>query len=538
MSGFKPAGGLSPEQEGAVDSIVNLDDGSIPKADNGELVESSTVENSTTKEWLFNKSIEVPQASIQISDPLSISEATTVVITRDKVRSKNVVSVSSDIDSTNGSSKLNFDLAPSSQVVTAQPDFGTSLTSNPLVVPLLATRANQTNIVTLKTGSVMNNFRATIVDNTTGLTLKYIPSKEAVDSGVGGLDLPVGNSVFNFNDDLPDNPTAGLFYLGFTPLRQFQGQASTLNIFADSVDILGEPGGIPFIINDIHFLSSTTVPFIEDVTNLVDSYTRLNNENTNLSGVTSGIAVTYLATSTIDTVSSGQFTSGVLTSSNPSVETVGDSTFSQNDLVQINNTILNDGLYEVEDHTGTLLSVRGVGVVDNVEGFTSSDFITTVDSGNITKVNISVIRAGVDGKWESGKGSATPLTFVDIDIFGSEYQFESDESESTTTSQTFVNKLTLTTPTIPAGSYRGEITCAVTNDSSNKIVVIETSLDGDLVNESSYSPKAGGEFLVKTSFSNDTITDGVHTLDLNFKAGSTGGTAKIKNARIEIFRVS
>ena len=236
-----PAIGLSEDQSDAVKSVIDLDDNAIPKGSDGKLVESSTNEDPASKEWTFDKSIEVPQASVKISDTLSISEATLLPITRDKVQSTSIVSVGSAISDTAGSSKLNFQHVPSGQTVIAQPVFNTTLTSNPLIVPLLSTLANQTDIVTLKLGAAMTNFRATIVDDLTGITLKYIPSKAVVNAGVGGLSLPAGDVEFNFNSDLPDNPGAGLFRLGFTPLRQSSGQASTLTFFADSVSILGEP---------------------------------------------------------------------------------------------------------------------------------------------------------------------------------------------------------------------------------------------------------------------------------------------------------
>ncbi len=531
-------GGLTPEQEGAVGSIIDLPDDTIPKAEGGELVESSTHEDPTTEEWTFDESIEVPQASVKISDTLSISEATLLAITRDKVQSTNVVNVGSAISDIPGSSKLVFQHVPSIQHVIAQPDDSVALTTNPLVVPLLSTLANQTDIVTLRTGSPMNNFRATIVDNLTGITLKYIPSKAVVVAGTGGLDLPAGDAIFNFNSDADDIPASGLFFLGFTPLRQSAGQASTFTIFADTMDILGEAGGIPYIENDIHFLESTTVPFIEDVTNLKDSYSRINNEQTSLSGETGGVLATYLATSDTDTISTGQFTIGDAGTSNPTVVTVTGGIFAQDDLVQINGTVLNDGLYEVEDHTGTTLTVKGIGTVPTIEDFTATDFITTEDTGTITKVNVSIIRSGVDGKWEQGKGSSTPLSFAVIDLFGSEYQFEVDESESTTSSTTFQNKLTLTTPVIPAGNYRGEITFEVTNDSGDKPVVTQVTLDGTPFNESFYAPKFADEYIVKTSFSNQALTNDIHDIEVNFRATSEGGTAKIRNTRIEIFRVS
>ena len=415
MSGFKPFI-LTGDQEDAVDSIVELPDDSIPKAIGGELVVSSTNENPTTKEWLFNRSIEVPQSSVKISDTLSISEATLLSITRDKVQSTNIINVGSAVDDAAGSSKLVFQHVPSIQSVIAQPDFSVSLTDNPLVVPLLSTLSNQTDVVTIKTGSPMANFRATITDNLTGIILKYIPSREVVDSGTGGLDLPAGDVLFHFNSDLDDVPASGLFYLGFTPLRQSAGQAATLVFIADTMDVLGEAGGIPFLQNEIHFLEPTIVPFIENVTNLSDPYTRINNTYTTTSGATGGVVTTYLPTSSVDTIDDGQFTVGEDAVINPTVVTVTGAVFAPNDLVQISGTVLNDGLYEVDSHVGVLLTVKGVGTAPTVEDFTATNFITTEDSGTVTKVNVSVMRSGIDGEWEYGKGSVTGLEFSKVGI--------------------------------------------------------------------------------------------------------------------------
>ena len=394
----------------------NLTEGQVPKADAqnpSELIYSGATVDPVTGQWTFDKSIIVPQASLNISDTLSISEATLVALVRDKIQKTNIIYIGASVDESAGSSKLNFQHVPSVQNIVAQPIFNTMLTANPLVIPLLATLSNQTDVVTLKIGAPMTNFRATIVDDLTGIVLKYIPSKEAITTGVG-LNLPAGDVRFNFNSDLPDNPGAGLFYLGFTPLRQQAGQAATLTIFADSVNILGEPGGLPYLENEIHFLEETTIPFTENITNIEDNYSRLNNEYSSLSGITGGIVVTYQATATVDTITQGQFTVGIAATSNPTLETNVGNVFSQNDLVQITGTVLNDGLYEVEDHTGTLLTVRGIGTIPTVEGFTGTNFITTKDSGTVTKVNVAIIRSGTNGDWELGKGSATGFVFSPV----------------------------------------------------------------------------------------------------------------------------
>ena len=545
MAGFKPPGGLSTPQQDAVDSIVNNPDGNVPKTVGGKLVESSTNENSTSKEWVFNKSIEVPQASIKISDPLSISEATLVTITRDLIQSKNIVSVGSAIDDVTGSGKIEIEHVPSFQQVVAQPDFSVTLTSNPLVVPLLATLENQTDRVTVKIASAMTNFRAIIRDNLTGLIIKYIPNKEVVDKGVGGLNLPVGDVIFHFNDDSDDVPLSGLFYLGFTPLRQRAGQAGTLTFFADSVAILGAAFGIPYLENYISFLEESTVPFINDVTNLADPYTRLNNTNTSLSGVTGGVTVNYLATSDTDTVSTGQFTSGVASTSNPTVETITGGVFSQNDLIQISGTIFNDGLYEVESHVLTDLTIRGVGTVNVVEGFTASDFITTEDSGTITKVNVGVIRSGTSGDWETGKGAVTPISFSTIiALFGTEFEEFSSLAQSSTTSGTFQSKLSVTTSTKPAGKYRISFTAQITNKKKEKGTDLEFKVDG----VAQHTHSNGGDYLfhnikedngwVSESITTYTTLGSPATIDLDISYRKDEDEARISDARIDIWRVS
>jgi len=542
---FGPAlpGGLTPPQEDAVDSIVNLPDDSIPKSLGGELVASSTNEDPTTEEWTFNKSIEVPQASIKVSDTLSISEATLLPIVRDKVLATNIVNIGSSIADNSGSSRLDFQHVPSIQTVIAQPDFGTTLTSNPLVVPLLSVLANQTDAVTLKIASPMVNFRATIVDNLTGTILKYIPSKEAVESGVG-LSLPTGDVVFNFNSDLPDNPGAGLFYLGFTPLRQYEGQASTFTVLADSVAMLGEPGGIPYFENEIHFLESTTIPFTENITNVADSYSRVNNEYTSVSGATGGVLVTYLATATADTIVAGQFTAGDAGVSNPTIATVTGGVFSQNDLVQINGTVLNDGLYEVDSHVGALLTVRGIGTVATVEDFTSTNFITTEDTGTITKVNVSIMRSSDTGEWEQGKGNSTPLSFNGLGVFGSEFEEFSSLAQSSTTSSSFQSKLSATTATKPAGKYRITFNAQATNKDGDKATEVEFEVNG----AAQHNHTNGGDYITVISKEDNQwasllvvsyITLGSPaTIDLDINYRKDDKTARISDARIEIWRVA
>lgn len=73
MSGFKPIGGtLTPEQEDAIESIVNLPDDAIPKAISGALVESSTTEDATTEEWTFEQRGFMESKNISLVAPTTV----------------------------------------------------------------------------------------------------------------------------------------------------------------------------------------------------------------------------------------------------------------------------------------------------------------------------------------------------------------------------------------------------------------------------------------------------------------------------------
>jgi hypothetical protein len=166
---------------------------------------------------------------------------------------------------------------------------------------------------------------------------------------------------------------------------------------------------------------------------LADNHTYVNAGYTSTVAQTGGLVVNYLptATNTLCT-GAGVFSAGVDGVSDPSVTTTSSAVFSAGDFIQISNTLngQNDGLYEVLSHVGTLLKIRSTlngaaGASDQVMDFTDGQFVAVTDADAvITKVNISVLRAGVDGTWESAYGSSTSgFTFLDLaSVAGSSLQ--------------------------------------------------------------------------------------------------------------------
>ncbi len=140
-----------------------------------------------------------------------------------------------------------------------------------------------------------------------------------------------------------------------------------------------------------------------------DNFMYLNAGYTTAVARNGGLVVNTLPTATADTVG-GAFVVGVAATSNPTVVTAGSATFSAGDVVQISGSAdqVNDGIYEVESHVGTTLTIRGVGTTSTTQEWPRNQFVAdTSGAGAITQVNVSVLRATSTGDWEVGSGTNT-----------------------------------------------------------------------------------------------------------------------------------
>ena len=151
---------------------------------------------------------------------------------------------------------------------------------------------------------------------------------------------------------------------------------------------------------------------------IADNHLYLNDGYTADAAQTGGLVVNYDPTSTVDTVTSGDFVAGINATSNPVVTTEGSGTFSANDLIQISGATepANNGLFEVLSHSVNTLTIRGIGNTATLQDFTQNQFVSdiTVQDAAITKVAVSILRAGTDGVWETGAGDTNALTFSDL----------------------------------------------------------------------------------------------------------------------------
>lgn len=130
-------------------------------------------------------------------------------------------------------------------------------------------------------------------------------------------------------------------------------------------------------------------------------------------------------------------------------------------------------------------------------------------------------------------------------VFGQDFEQFNSLNESSTSLTTLQNKLDITTGTKRIGQYRVSFNCEIANSNVNKYTEIKISVDG-----SSISQHSSGDDVIRHSgvSTNEwhTLSRTVYipitsprTVDLNIEFRTeSGGTAKISNASIEIWRVS
>lgn len=312
---------------------------------------------------------------------------------------------------------------------------GGDLTASTGTFNLLNTTVTTLNVGGAATAVSIGNSAGTVTVNgdlavnggdittTSGTATLFNTTASTVNVGGAATAMSIGNSAgtVTFPGDIAAN--GGDITTSSTTFNLVNATATTVN-FAQAATslIMGATTGESRIRNNARVLGNlivegTTTTVNSTQTLLDDNHLYLNNAYTAVSAETGGLVVNFLPTATNTTVATGGFTAGVASTSNPTVITAGSGTFAAGDFIQISgaNNSNNNGLFEVLSHSGTTLTIRGVGVTATVEDFTQNQFTTdTTVAGAIRKVTVSVIRAGTDGIWEQGFGAVTPVTFSDL----------------------------------------------------------------------------------------------------------------------------
>jgi hypothetical protein len=271
-------------------------------------------------------------------------------------------------------------------------------------------------------------------------------------------------------------------------------------------------------------VQGTTTTVDSETVLIADNHLYLNQNYEVASAQTGGLVVNYLPIASATAVSVGGFTAGVPAGANPTVNAAG-GTFATGDFIQISGAanIENEGLYEVLSYADPVLTVRGVGTVGTVEDFTQNQFTTdTTVQGSIVRVNISVIRAGTDGIWETGIGSATALTFNDL-LTGATVTLQNayEGGNTITTSGAEGNVIVAGTESLQVTATNGLNVDTVADFDVTTFDVQMTGTNGFSIDGTAASNVSvtAGDLTLSTITSGSVLVDGTDGVEVNSSSG-------------------
>ena len=191
------------------------------------------------------------------------------------------------------------------------------------------------------------------------------------------------------------------------------------------------------------------------------------------------------------------------------------------------------------DITDTLTSKNSIDnftnktITDNSNNVSSNSLKTTGTSVNVSNANPPTIGQVLQAT------SSTTAVWADIQSPNIYYTYVEDLTLSTTTGTTFVQKLRMTTPSLPAGTYRIACNYNWNTSSTSQDFIGQVQIDDTTTiithRQEAKDPYTNQSFLAY-GFSDNILTAGVHTIDLDFASSSNGTTARIFNAKIELWK--
>lgn len=112
------------------------------------------------------------------------------------------------------------------------------------------------------------------------------------------------------------------------------------------------------------------------------------------------------------------------------------------------------------------------------------------------------------------------------------------DADSSTTSTSYVNKLTLNLGTIPAGTYRVGWYAEVHDSSISDDVFCRVQVDGsNTLAEPNLEPKDNTNWIPVSGFAYVALSAAAHSVTIDYRTESAATTAYIRRARLEVVRV-
>lgn len=132
---------------------------------------------------------------------------------------------------------------------------------------------------------------------------------------------------------------------------------------------------------------------------------------------------------------------------------------------------------------------------------------------------------------------ALTYTLDNGNVFGTQLYYQEAEAETSNNSTTYVNKITLVTPSLPLGDYLSQFQFNWRTSSANRVCDYRVQRNAGTVDEgSAFIPNIQERMLV-SGFRRVTSISGVQTYTLDFRRGASATTVFMYNARLFVWRV-
>ncbi len=217
---------------GAVASLVGVPVGEIPyKTITGDFAGSNmrVLDDGTV---LAPPGFTVESGSVTFGEALTLSEISGYLGISNHINGNEYTVVDFHTPSDAPSLRpIIFSLNEPAFEFTAQGVDTTNLTANPLQYDYTIQNTARVRATKFRTFAPMTNVRVKITQVSNGVVLKYLPSQQAWQEGVGGLDWIAGDNVYDFED---------------TSLNFQAGTLIHFEIHATAVALKGNASGIPY----------------------------------------------------------------------------------------------------------------------------------------------------------------------------------------------------------------------------------------------------------------------------------------------------
>jgi len=245
------------------DSGINLDNlqvYEVPyKAPDGTL-QSSGLRMLTSGSLLAPVGFSVESGSVDFGDVIRLSESAGFLAFENMVDKGKYQLVDYAVPRTGASSKPYYFKLIEAEKVFQATSGNSNLTTNPLTFEYKTQLTARTNALTFNATARMSNVRLRITDKSSGVAVKYFPSKSSWITGQGGTTFESGNNTLDFQD---------------TALILQAGTTLVFDIQADSISLSGS-NGIPAFSGTVQqgiFIGVADTNDLANLQNQIDSVT-------------------------------------------------------------------------------------------------------------------------------------------------------------------------------------------------------------------------------------------------------------------------